>query len=118
MEFHSALAADALSVVFWALVVASVVFAFLWLDSLVEHLDLRKGWVRGGALVASILAAVYSNSKVEELRSISKGLEAGEATFMALWFLLSAALLVGPFILIFSSSSEKSPDKSTQPIQH
>lgn len=115
MEFHSALAADALSVVFWALIVTSVVFSYLWLESWVEHLSLVRGWKRGGALGASILGALYLDAKIAELRSVAAGFQPGEATFMAFWLLLSAALLVGPFVLLFSSSSGKNPDKATPP---
>jgi hypothetical protein len=108
MEFHAALIADGLSVVFWSLIIASVVLGYFWLESMVEHLSLVKGWKRGAALGASVLGAMYLDAKIDELRSVAPGFEPGEATFMAFWLLLSATLLVGPFVLLFSSAGGKS----------
>ncbi len=112
MGFDSALAADALSVAFWALIVTSVVTGYLWLESWVEHLSFVRGWKQGATLGASILAAVYLDTKIHELRSASTGFQPGEATFMALWLFLGAAFLVGPFVLLFSPSNGKSTDQA------
>lgn len=110
-SFLSAIVADGLSVAFFFAVIAVVVSVYFWLDNLVNHLDLRKGWRPAACVLVSVFATIYLNAQIDHYRGLGAGYAGGEATTLALgwgvWMFLSGALLVGPFLLLFSSSDKK-----------
>lgn len=104
-EFTYAILADAAGVLFWVAVLASVVVAFMWLTNLIEHLTFRKGWRLAIGFAGLVGLAKALSVGGAHLRSISPSYDPGEAVFGAAWLLLSMALLIGPFALIFSSKA-------------
>jgi hypothetical protein len=105
----NALIADATGFAFVVLVLTSIGAGFAWLNSFVDTLSFRKTWKEAAATAVLVVFAGFVNEQNTKYRELSQ-YDPGEATFTIVfgffWICLAGFFLVGPFVLLFSSSKK------------
>lgn len=111
MALGAAFMADSLGLFYWLLIALAVVAGFVFLWQLVDHFDLRKCWQPLVVCIVTVFIARYVGGQADDFRAMATaagtGLEPGDGLGMVVMLALGSALIVVPFVLLFSGSGNK-----------
>ena len=111
MTLAAAFMADGYGIIYWLLILLSVVAGFIWLWQFVDHLNIRKCWQALLVCAVSGYLAHVVGGQADEYRKIATaagtGMEPGDGLTLVFMLFLGVAFLVTPFFLLFSTRGAK-----------